>query len=222
MNEEEVARPIDIEPLVEAAINCGAYFLVYLLAVVLDRLFPDLTALTSLLVLLPHLLILGFILLRRSMGRPWFSIGSAVAALVRLVLVWAGGALIALMFAYKGGLFNPMSFVDKLNHVGLILGAPLAEEFVFRAALLTSLNRTQLGSMMVFKVPMSVIAGAIAYSVVQSFIFLASGVDAADVLVIGFFSLILGVAFGVIYARTQNVWYGVFLHMLINFARWNY
>lgn len=221
MNDEEVTRPIDVEPLVEAAINCGIYFVVYLLAVVLDRLFPDVTALTCVLVLAPHLLVLGFILVRRSMGRPWFSIGSAAEALVRWFLIWAVLVLIALILAYLAGLTAPLSMVGELNHFGTILGAPLAEEFVFRAALLTSLNRTQLGSLQVFKVPMSVIAGAIAYSVVRCIIFLAAGVDVVDALVIGVFSMIMGVAFGVIYVRTQNVWYGVFLHALINFARWS-
>jgi membrane protease YdiL (CAAX protease family) len=221
MDDEQIVRPLDIEPLIEASINCGVYFVVFLIAVVLDRFFPDWTAMTYALVILPYLIVLGFILFRGKTGHPWLTLGSAGEALVRLFLIWAILVLVAFIFAYLNGLLMPLSPVGRLNHVGTILGAPLAEEFVFRAALLSSLSRTQLGSMQIFKVPMSVIAGAVIYCVVQCVIFLAAGVDVADALVTGFVALMMGVGFGVIYVKTQNVWYGVFLHMLINFGRWS-
>ena len=221
MNDEQVARPIDIEPLSEAAINGGFYFVVFLIAVVLNRFFPNWTALTVALVTLPNLIVLGFILARRGMGQPWFSMGSAAAALVRWFLVWAVLVLVAFILAYLGGLTAPMSGVVKVNHLATIALAPLAQEFVFRGALLTSLGRTQLGSIEVYKIPMSVIAAAVVYSLVRFLIFLAAGVDVADALVTGILSLMMGLGFGVIYVRTQNVWYGVFIHALINFAQWS-
>jgi len=221
MNDEQVARPIDIEPLIEAAINGGFYFVVFLIAVVLNRFFPNWTALTVALVTLPNLIVLGFILVRRVMRQPWFSMGSAAAALVRWFLVWAVLVLVAFILAYLGGLTAPMSGVVKVNHLATIALAPLAQEFVFRGALLTSLGRTQLGSIEVYKIPMSVIAAAVVYSLVRFLIFLAAGVDVADALVTGILSLMMGLGFGVIYVWTQNVWYGVFIHALINFAQWS-
>jgi len=221
MNDEQVARPIDIEPLIEAAINGGFYFVVFLIAVVLNRFFPNWTALTVALVTLPNLIVLGFILVRRVMRQPWFSMGSAAAALVRWFLVWAVLVLVAFILAYLGGLTAPMSGVVKVNHLATIALAPLAQEFVFRGALLTSLGRTQLGSIEVYKIPMSVIAAAVVYSLVRFLIFLAAGVDVGDALVTGILSLMMGLGFGVIYVRTQNVWYGVFIHALINFAQWS-
>ena len=221
MNDEQVARPIDIEPLIEAAINGGFYFVVFLIAVVLNRFVPNWTALTVALVTLPNLIVLGFILVRRVMRQPWFSMGSAAAALVRWFLVWAVLVLVAFILAYLGGLTAPMSGVVKVNHLATIALAPLAQEFVFRGALLTSLGRTQLGSIEVYKIPMSVIAAAVVYSLVRFLIFLAAGVDVADALVTGILSLMMGLGFGVIYVRTQNVWYGVFIHALINFAQWS-
>ena len=221
MNDEQVARPIDIEPLIEAAINGGFYFVVFLIAVVLNRFFPNWTALTVALVTLPNLIVLGFILVRRVMRQPWFSMGSAAAALVRWFLVWAVLVLVAFILAYLGGLTAPMSGVVKVNHLATIALAPLAQEFVFRGALLTSLGRTQLGSIEVYKIPMSVIAAAVVYSLVRFLIFLAAGVDVGDALVTGILSLMMGLGFGVIYVWTQNVWYGVFIHALINFAQWS-
>ncbi len=221
MNDELVARPIDIEPLSEAAINCGFYFVVFLIAVVLNRFYPNWTALTLVLVTLPQLIVLGFILVRRVMGRPLFSAGSAAEALIRWFLIWAVLVLIAFIIAYLAGLTAPMSLVGKVNHLAAIALAPVVEEFVFRGALLTSLGRTQLGSIEIYKIPMSVIAAAVVYSLVRFLIFLAAGVDVADALVTGILSLMFGLGFGVIYVRTQNVWYGVFLHALINFAQWS-
>ena len=52
-------------------------------------------------------------------------------------------------------------------------------------------------------------------------LFLASGIAFSDALVSSVIALIASVIFGVIYLRTQNVWYGVFLHMLLNFGQWS-
>jgi membrane protease YdiL (CAAX protease family) len=220
MNDERVTKEIEIGPIFEATINCGFYFIVFLIAVALDGLFPTLTPLTCTLVLLPYLIIFGFILLRRSTGHPWFPVGSAGTAVLGFIVIWGIAALIACIFAFNNGLFRPMSLVSQLNHVGTILEAPLAEEFVFRGALLTTLSRTRLSTMSVLHVEVSAIVGAVIFSIIHGFIFLASGSAFSDVLISSVTVLIMSVAYGVIYLRTQNVWYGVFLHTLINFGRW--
>lgn len=212
---------VELEPIVEAAINCGCYFVVFLAAVALDGLFPTLTPLTCTLVLVPNLIVLGFIVLRRNMGHPWFPLGSAGTAVFRFIVIWGVLGLIACIFAYSNGLFRPMSVVGQLNHIGTILEAPLAEEFVFRGALLTTLNRTRLSTMSILHIDMSAIAGAVIFSTLHCFIFLASGSAFSDALISSVTVLILSVAYGVIYLRTQNIWYGVFLHALINFGRWS-
>jgi len=220
MNDERVAREIDIEPIREALINCGFFFVVFLTAVALNGVFPDLTALTCALVLLPYLIILGFILYRRSAGKPWFPVGSAGEALSRYVLIAAILALTAFIFAYNNGLVRPLTLAGALNHFGKIVEEPLAEEFVFRGALLTSLNRTRLSAISVPHVQMSVIVGAVIYSTMHCLIFLASGIAFSDALISSVTALIAGVVFGVIYLRTQDIWYGVFLSMLFNFGQW--
>ena len=220
MNDKQVTKEIELGPIFEAAINCGFYFIVFLIAVALDGLFPTLTPLTCTLVLLPYLIILGFILLRRSTGHPWFAVGSARTAVFGFIMIWAIVALVAFIFAFTNGLLRPMSLAGQLNHVGTILEAPLAEEFVFRGALLTTLSRTRLSTMLVLHVEVSAIVGAVIFSIIHGFIFLASGSAFADVLISSVPVLILNAAYGVIYLRTQNVWYGVFLHMLVNFGRW--
>ncbi len=212
---------MDFGPVREAGINCGFYLVVMLVAVVLDQIFPTLTGLTIALVLLPYLLVMGFILLRRTMGAPWFSVGDPVQALLRLVLIWAFLAIVAVIFAYNNGLMLPVSTVGAWNHVGTILEEPLAQELVFRAALLTTLSRTRLADMgRVLGVEVTALAGAVIFSVVQCIVFLAAGFSFSDAVVTGGTALITGAVFGVIYLRTQNVWYGVFLHTLVNFGRW--
>jgi membrane protease YdiL (CAAX protease family) len=140
--------------------------------------------------------------------------------LSRLVLVWAVLFVIAFMFAYSNGLFHPLTQVGVLSRIGTIVGAPVAEELVFRGALITSLNRTQLGVTRVLKVPVSVAVGAVIYSVIHLIIFALSGFSFADAVVSSVSALVMGLVFGVLYVRTENVWYGVFLHALINFGHW--
>ncbi|MGC2161689.1 MAG: CPBP family intramembrane glutamic endopeptidase [Silvibacterium sp.] len=221
VNEERMMAKMDLEPLREAGINCGVYFAVLLTAVVLYDVFPDWAALDCFLVLVPYLLITGFILLRRRMGRPAFPTGDPGEALVRFFLILVILAMAALLFAISNGLFRPMTLVGKLNHIGAILEAPLAEEFVFRGALLTSLNRTRLGAMTFLRTEVSVFAGAAIFSVMHFVIFLAGGYGATDALISSGSAFIASLIFGVIYVRTQNIWYGVFLHTLLSFGHWN-
>jgi membrane protease YdiL (CAAX protease family) len=220
MSDARVGTAIGAEPAIEAAINCGFYFIVFLAAVALNGIFPYQTALTCVLVTLPYLMILGFILYRRSAGRPWFPIGDAGDALSRSIVIGGILALVAFMFAYNNRLFRPLSVVGALNHAGLIVGAPLAEEFVFRGALLSSLSRTPLGVAYVWKVPVSAMAGAATFGIVRCMIYLAAGVGFADALTGSVAALLASLVYGVIYLRTQNVWYGVFLHTLVNFGQW--
>lgn len=220
MNDKQAAAKIEIEPVVEAGINCGFYFVVVLIAVALDRTLLNWTTLTYALVILPYLIILGFVLARRNMGRPRFSIGSVESALVRFILIWAALGLIAFMFAWNNGLFRPMSAAVVWNHITTVVEVPLAEEFVFRAALLTSLQQTPLGTRAFLGVPFSVPAGAILFSIIHCMIFASAGFSVTDTLLSSGVALISGLIFGTIYVRTENVWYGVFLHMLFNFGQW--
>jgi membrane protease YdiL (CAAX protease family) len=72
----------------------------------------------------------------------------------------------------------------------------------------------------VLKVPVSVIAGAVVFSVIHLIIFALAGYTFADAVVSSVSALLLGLVCGAVYARTQNVWYGVILHTLVNFGQW--
>jgi membrane protease YdiL (CAAX protease family) len=223
MNDQRAAIAIDIGPVYEAAINCGFYFLIFLAAVALDRVFPERRALSYVLVTLPYLIVIGFILIRRSLGAPRFVLGNAGEPLFRYVLVWAALLLIALMFAVSNGLLRltAMTGVGALRTLGAIVGAPLAEELVFRGALLTSLQRTVVGKISLSWVPLSAIVGAVIYAAMHCAVYLVAGFSASDALLSSGTALILGAAFGVIYLKTQNIWYGVLVHALINLGQWN-
>jgi membrane protease YdiL (CAAX protease family) len=221
MNDEPVMAGIDLEPVREAGINCGVYFVVLLTAVVLYDVFPRWTGLDCALVVLPYPLILGFILLRRKMGHPWFPIGDAGDVLVRFFLIWVILWVAALLFALNNGLLRELTLVGRLSHIGTILEAPVAEEFVFRGALLTSLNRTRLGTIRFWYTEISVLVGAAIFSALHFLIFLAGGYSAMDALISSGSAFILSLIFGAIYVRTQNIWYGVFLNVLVSFGHWN-
>jgi len=220
ISDKRVVKVIDPEPLKDAGINCGVYFGVMLIAVILDRIFPFKSALTSVLVVVPYLLVLGFILWRRIMQRPEFPVGKPLDAIFPFILVWAGAFFISILFAYSDGLFSPLTLVGKLNHIGTILEEPVTQELVFRAALLTSLQQTRLGEMVFFRVEVSVLAGAGIFAFLHAIVFATAGFSFSDVMITGMMSLILSSIYGWIYVKTENVWYGVFLHALINFGRW--
>ena len=220
ISDKRVVKVMTPEPWQDAGINCGVYFGVMLLAVILDRLFPFKTALTCVLVSVPYLLVLAFILVRRMMQRPEFPVGNAMNAIAPYLLAWAGVFLVSVFFAYNNGLMMTLTLVGKLKHFGTILEEPFAQELVFRAALLTSLKQTQLGELEAYSTEACAVAGALVFSIVQAIIFLVAGFSFGDVVMAGITSLLLGTVFGWIYLKTDNVWYGVFLHMLINFGRW--
>lgn len=220
ITDKRVVRVVTPEPWKDAGINCGVYFGVMLAAVILDRFFPFTTSLTRVLVTVPYLALLGFILWRRHMQRPEFPIGQPMDAIMPFVLIWAGAFFIAVIFAYNDGLFSPLTTVGKLNHIGTILEEPVVQELVFRGALLTSLQQTQLGEMVFYRIEVSVLAGAGVCALLHAVVFAAAGFTFSDVLITGLTSLILSTAYGWIYVKTENVWYGVFLHALINFGRW--
>ena len=219
-SDKRVVKVIDPEPWKDAGINVGAYFALMLTAVILDRIFPFKTAVTCLLVTVPYLLVLGFILWRRHMQRPEYQVGNPVTAVAKLMFVWAGVFLISVYFAYNNGLFSTLTIVGKLKHVGTILEEPVAQEFLFRAALLTSLQQTRLGDLNEFRNEACAAAGALIFALVHAIIFAVAGFSFSDVLMTGVTAFLLGSVYGWIYLKTENVWYGVFLHMLINFGRW--
>lgn len=220
ISDKRVVKVATPEPWKDAGINCGVYFGVMLLAVILDRLYPFKTALTIVLVSVPYLLVLAFILVRRMMQRPEFPVGTPMNAIAPYMLAWAGVFLVSVFFAYNNGLLMTLTVVGKLKHFGTILEEPFAQELVFRAALLTSLQQTQLGELEAYGAEVCAVAGAAIFAILEVIIFLVAGFSIGDVLMTGVTSLMLGTVFGWIYLKTENVWYGVFLHMLINFGRW--
>ena len=220
ISDKRVVKVATPEPWKDAGINCGVYFGITLLTVILDRLYPFKTALTCVLVSVPYLLILAYILVRRMMQRPEFPVGNPAAAIAPYLLAWAGVFLVSAFFAYNNGLFMTLTLVGKLKHFGTILEEPIAQELVFRGALLTSLQQTQLGDLEAYRAEVCAVAGAAIFSLLQMIVFAVAGFSFGDVLMTGITSLMLGTLFGWIYLKTDNVWYGVFLHMLINFGRW--
>lgn len=204
----------------EASVNIGFFLAVFLTAIFLSRSLPQTRAGTAALSLLPYPIICVFILLRRRSAHPSFPVGSARYALARFPLLWTAAAVVALLWAIHSGLFRQLSFMGKLNEISGDLEGPLVEEFVFRAALLTSLNRTRLGTFRLFTVQGSTLFGAVIFAAMHCILFLATGFTTSQVLITATTALIPGLAFGIIYQRTQNVWYGVFLHALGNFAQW--
>jgi membrane protease YdiL (CAAX protease family) len=220
ITDKRVVKVFDPEPWKDAGINCGVYFVVMLITVILDRLYPFTTKLTCMLVVVPYLLILAFVLGRRFMQRPEFPMGSPVGAISSFAMVWAGIFFISIFFAYNNGLFSPLTLVGKLKHFGTILEEPVAQELLFRGALLTSLQQTQLGQLAEFRAEACALAGAVIFAVLHAIIFAVAGFSFADVVMTGVTAFLLSSVYGWIYLKTENVWYGVFLHMLINFGRW--
>lgn len=213
----------DVKPVIDAIVNCGFYFFVFLGAVALDRMYPDRLALSMALVTLPYVLVIGFTLVRRSLRAPLFEIGDAGQALAAFFWIWAVLLLVALVFAYNNGLsrMTAMTPVGLLKTVGSVVGAPLAEELVFRGALLTSLNRTNLGRVAVLSFPISVAVGAAIFSGLHCMIYIVAGYGFGDVALTGGAVFLMGLVFGAIYVQTGNIWYGVFLHALVNLGQWN-
>ncbi len=130
-------------------------------------------------------------------------------------VVLAGGVIA--IAAYEGA-FGAHSFLWRASFLGGgILEAPIVEELVFRGAIQTSLNQTGLGSRWVWKLKMGTIVAAIAFGCTH-FLLLVVGVPITRTLFEVLSAIPAGLLFGYCYQRTDNIWYGVYLHALGNLA----
>ncbi len=161
------------------------------------------------------LVTLAVVIVQRHRGHPYFPIGSIVDAIRRIWWVWMIAFGIAVAAANLQGLFFGHSTIWYLWLATGVLLASVAEEFAFRGAIQTSLNRTRFGRRKVWSFQLGTIISALLFSSAH-FVLLLGNVALPRVLFEVFSALPLALVTGYIYQRTSNLWYGVFLHALGN------
>jgi len=156
---------------------------------------------------------------RRSRGHPFFRVGSLGTAFGRAPILWILAAGIATYTAFRHGAFGLHSIEWRVNtFVSDPLEAPFAEEFAFRGAILTALNATRLGTQSFLGLRLGTLVSAVAFSAVHRLVLLY-GMPPKEVPLFVASALLAGIVFGYLYQRTQNLWYGIFIHALGNFSQ---
>jgi membrane protease YdiL (CAAX protease family) len=163
------------------------------------------------------ILLLVVVLVMRRNDHPNFSMGSLGEALKRVWWLFALALAIAVLVAASQGLFHSHSFLWYLWLLAGVGLAPVTEEFAFRGAIQTSLNRTTIGGESFLGFRFGTLVSAALFSCAH-FALLAGGVSRPRVLFEVVTALPLALVTGYIYQRTANLWYGVLLHALGNFA----
>ena len=161
------------------------------------------------------LFLLVVVLMRRGYGHPDFAVGGLGDALHRFRWLWVFALLIALVAARFQGLFQNHSFLWYLWLFAGVVLAPITEEFAFRGAIQTSLNRTSIGSKTFIGFRLGTLISAILFSCAH-FALLAGNVAMPRVLFEVLSALPLALFAGYVYQRTTNIWYGVLVHALGN------
>jgi len=130
--------------------------------------------------------------------------------------LWIVLTVIMILSAVLQGEFGTHSLIHRIvKFFSLLVEAPIVEEFVFRGALQTALNATAIGASILFGLRGGTILAAIAFALIH-LLNLAGGTHLDGVLMEVATALPAGLAFGYLYQRTGNIWYGVFLHGLAN------
>ena len=169
--------------------------------------------------LIPYLTIFTLVMWRRSRGRPFFRVGSLGTAFGRAPILWILAAGIATYTAHRSGIFGPHSMGWRVyTFFSDSVETPLTEEFAFRGAILTALNMTRLGTRSLLGLQHGTLVSAIAFASVHLLaLFNGMPLREAPAFVASAFGA--GIVFGYFYQRTQNLWYGIFIHALGNFSQ---
>ena len=94
---------------------------------------------------------------------------------------------------------------------------PIVEELVFRGAIQTSLNATVLGRRTFVGLQLGTLLTAAAFSCIHVLLLFGQvSVERIAWEVASAFPA--GLLFGYLYQRTQNLWFGIFVHALGNLA----
>ena len=167
----------------------------------------------------PYLVILAIVTWRRSRGHPFFPIGSPGFVFGQAPILWILAAGIATYTAYRHGAFGPHSIAWRVDtFINDPIEAPLAEEFGFRGAILTALNMTSLGKRSFLGFRLGTLVSAVAFGAYH-LVSLLAGMPMKEAPMFVASALGAGIVFGYLYQRTQNLWYGIFIHALGNYSQ---
>jgi membrane protease YdiL (CAAX protease family) len=137
----------------------------------------------------------------------------------RASILWILAAGIATYTAYRHGAFGPHSIAWRVDtFINDPIEAPLAEEFGFRGAILTALNMTSLGKRSFFGFRLGTLVSAVAFGAYH-LVSLLAGMPITEAPLFVASALGAGLVFGYLYQRTQNLWYGIFIHALGNYSQ---
>ena len=154
--------------------------------------------------------------LRRT-RRPAFAIGDARTALTRIPWLTAIVLAATVAIAAVQGALGPHRAMWYFWTADAVILVSVAEELFFRGALQTALNETRLGRASLFSLRYGTIVGAIVFACAH-FTLIAGGVAMPRVWFEVGSALPLGLINGLIYQRTGNLWYGIFIHAAGNLA----
>ena len=214
-----LSRKVSGSPWIDCAVVYGAFLGTFSLAFWIVRHVPRSQTAGIALDLIPYLAIFAVVTWRRSRGHPFFPIGSPGLVLGQAPILWILAAGIATYTAYRHGTFGPHSMGWRVNtFISDPLEAPFAEEFGFRGAIVTALNMTSLGKRSFLGFRLGTLVSALALSAYH-LVALLGGMPMKEAPMFVASALGAGILFGYLYQRTQNLWYGLFIHALGNFSQ---
>ena len=216
LSREVGAQP---SPWMDCAVVYGTFLGAFSGAIWVFRHLPHSQATAIGFELIPYLVIFGVVTWRRSRGRPRFPIGSPRFLFGRASILWILAAGIATYTAYRHGAFGQHSIAWRVDtFINDPIEAPLAEEFGFRGAILTALNMTSLGKRSFLGFRLGTLVSAVAFGAYH-LVSLLAGMPMKEAPMFVASALGAGIVFGYLYQRTQNLWYGIFIHALGNFSQ---
>jgi membrane protease YdiL (CAAX protease family) len=200
----------------DASVAYAVFLGLSLFGLLLDRLCPNSRAVLFVVLLAPYPLVLSAAVALRATGHPHFPLGGVREAIVSYSVIWAGFVAAVSTWLVFSGEFGPHSAAHRLaKFFTYSVADPLAEEFVFRGLIQTALNLTFLGKKKIAGLQQGTLVAAALFSLMH-LLNLAGNSSLPATLLEVITAFPAGVLFGYIYQRTQNIWYGVFLHGLSN------
>lgn len=192
------------------------FLAISLFGLLLYRFHPDSQLVLLAVLLVPYPVAFLAALGLRAAGHPRFPLGGARDALTRHAMLWTLAiSAVGAWLAFRGE-FGAHSAGHRIaKFFTYSVADPLAEEFVFRGIIQTSLNFTFLGTHKVGGLQGGTIAAAALFAIMH-FLNLVGNTSLLATLVEAVTAFPAALLFGYIYQRTQNIWYGVFLHGLSN------
>lgn len=216
LSREVGARP---SPWKDCAVVYGAFLGTFSLAIWILRHLPRTQTTVIGFELIPYPVIFAIVIWRRSRGHPFFPIGSPGFLWGRAGILWILAAGIATYTAYRHGAFGPHSMAWRVDSfINDPIEAPLTEEFGFRGVILTSLNMTSLGKRSFLGFRLGTLVSAVAFGAYH-LVALLAGMPLKEAPLFVASALGAGIVFGYLYQRTQNLWYGIFIHALGNYSQ---